>query len=85
MNENAGMLFFSDYPHDIQMWMKDTLIPLDMIFFDEKGKIVHIHPNAVPNDLTVISSGMDVMGVIELNGGRTEQLNIKVGDVIHFE
>ena len=67
------------------MWMKDTLIPLDMIFFDEVGYIVYIHQNARPNDLTIISSGSEVAGVIELNGGKTEELKIRVGDTIRLK
>ena len=73
----------SAYPRDIQMWMKGTLIPLDMLFFDEDGRIVYIH-TAKPLDLTVISSGQDVAGVVELSGGICEKLNIKSGDFLRF-
>ena len=81
--ENAGMLFATAYPRDIQMWMKDTLIPLDMLFFDEGGRIVYIH-TAKPLDLTIISSGQNVAGVVELLGGICEKLNIKQGDFLRF-
>ena len=83
--KDSGMLFLSAYPRDIRMWMKDTLIPLDMIFFDTAGQVVHIHKNAKPNDLTVISSGLNVLGVIELKGGRTEELKINVGDKVYLK
>ena len=66
------------------MWMLNTLIPLDMLFFDLQGKIVYIHENAKPNDLTIISSGQNVLGVIELNGGITEKNYIKQGSQVYF-
>ena len=84
LNQNAGMLFLSAELRDIQMWMLNTLIPLDMLFFDDKGQIVYIHRNAQPNDLTIISSGQDVRGVIELNGGISLKKNIQIGDKISF-
>lgn len=82
--ESSGMLFMSKELRDIQMWMLNTLIPLDMLFFDELGKIVYIHQNAKPNDLTIISSGQKVRGVIELNGGLARKKNIKAGNQIYF-
>lgn len=85
MDENAGMLFLSAELRDIQMWMLNTLIPLDMLFFDDTLRIVHIHENAKPNDLTVISSGQDVRGVIELNGGIAKKKNIQKGNRIRFK
>ena len=84
LDENAGMLFLSAELRDIQMWMWNTLIPLDMLFFDDENTIVYIHENARPNDLTVISSGQKVRGVIELNGGISKKRNIQVGDLIVF-
>ena len=77
------MLFLTAYPHDIQMWMKDTLIPLDMLFFDETGKIVYIY-TAQPLDLTPIGANQPVAGVVELSGGICEKLNIKTGDFLRF-
>ena len=66
------------------MWMLNTLIPLDMLFFDARGKVVYIHQNAKPNDLTVISSGQNVQGVIELNGGTVKKNDIKQGSQVYF-
>ena len=85
LNENAGMLFLSAELRDIQMWMLNTLIPLDMLFFDDTLRIVHIHENAKPNDLTIISSGQKVRGVIELNGGISQKKNIQKGNRIIFK
>ena len=77
------MIFLPTYPRDMQMWMKDTLIPLDMLFFDETGKIVYIH-TAQPLDLTPVGAGRSVSGVVELSGGICEKLNIKTGDFLRF-
>ena len=77
------MLFFPARPQDIQMWMKDTLIPLDMLFFDETGEIVYIH-TAQPLDLTPVGANQIVAGVVELSGGICEKLNIKEGNFLHF-
>ena len=78
------MLFVSQELRDIQMWMLNTLIPLDMLFFDDLCKIVYIHQNAKPNDLTIISSGQKVRGVVELNGGLATKKNIEAGNKIYF-
>ena len=64
------------------MWMKDTFIPLDMIFFDASGRIVHIHPNAQPMDQSLISAYQSVAGVIEINAGLCQRLGIKKGDQV---
>ena len=85
MPKDHGMLFeFGQEPREESFWMKDTLIPLDMLFIAADGHIVTIHQNAKPEDVTPISSGEPVTGVLELNGGITESLKIKVGDkVVH--
>ena len=80
---DAGMIFLLDQPRDIQMWMKDTLIPLDMLFFDEKWQIIYIH-TAQPLDLTPVGANQPVAGVVELSGGICEKLNIKEGDFLYF-
>ena len=65
------------------MWMKDTLIPLDMLFYDKENRIVYIH-TAKPLDLTAVSANRPVAGVIELVGGICDKLGIKLGDSIQF-
>lgn len=82
MDLYEGMLFIYPQPADISMWMKNTLIPLDMLFFDTELRIHHIHSNAVPLSEEIISSNGAVMGVIELNGGAAEQFGILPGDRI---
>jgi uncharacterized membrane protein (UPF0127 family) len=81
---DAGMLFDYKQPIVATMWMRNTLIPLDMLFVDGKGRIVNIHERAVPESLDVIAATAPVRAVIELNGGTAERLEIKPGDqVVH--
>ncbi len=75
----AGMLFAYDTPHHPQFWMKNTLIPLDIIFADMTGKVTRVHSNAVPGDLTPIDGGEGVGFVLEINGGLAEKLGITPG------
>ncbi len=81
---DAGMLFDYRRPTAAAMWMRNTLIPLDMFFVDEQGRIVNIHERAVPQSDDVIASAEPVRAVIELNGGTAARLGIEPGDrVIH--
>lgn len=85
--EDAGMLFVFKDDAERGFWMKNTLIPLDMIFIRADGKIHRIHENAVPHDLTTIQSQGPVSGVLEINGGLSAKLGIKKGDIVkhpHF-
>jgi uncharacterized membrane protein (UPF0127 family) len=59
--------------------MKNTLIPLDMIFADERGVVTSVHANAVPHDLTTIDGGEGVRFVLEINGGLAKRLGIVPG------
>ena len=76
---SAGMLFVYQEPRRAVFWMKNTLIPLDMIFMDPSGVVTHIHENAIPRDLTGIDGGDNVQFVLEINGGLSHQLGISVG------
>jgi uncharacterized protein len=81
---DAGMLFDYKQPTIATMWMRNTLIPLDMLFVDAQGRIVNIHQRAVPQSLDVIAAVAPVRAVIELNGGTTARLGIEPGDkVVH--
>ena len=81
---DAGMLFDYKQPTAATMWMRNTLIPLDMLFVDAQGRIVNIHQRAVPQSLDVIAAAAPVRAVIELNGGTASRLGIEPGDrVIH--
>ena len=81
---NAGMMFRFSPPRRASMWMKNTWISLDMLFIDSKGVIRFIAPMTTPHSLNLISSPMPVSSVLEIAGGRAEELGIKVGDrVLH--
>lgn len=77
---DRGMLFLYPVPQVINMWMKNTLIPLDMLFLDAGGRVVSIHQRAVPGSLRVISSGVAAAAVLEVAGGTVERLGIRTGD-----
>ena len=85
LDEMAGMIFIYQQPRLISMWMKNTLIPLDMIFIDEQGIIRTIRKNTVPHSLESISSEVPVVAVLEINGGMSEKLNINKGDRVSYE
>ena len=78
----SGMLFVYDGPQAVSFWMKNTLIPLDMIFTAPDGEILSIHENAVPGDTTPIPGGDGVQMVLEINGGLASRLGMEVGDVM---
>lgn len=75
-----GMLFLLPEPRPMNMWMKNTYVPLDMLFFDAKGRITHIHERATPQSEAIISSGGDVAGVVEILGGEARRRGMEVGD-----
>lgn len=82
MASSAGMLFVFETPRPASFWMKNTLIPLDMIFADEAGRVTVVHENAVPQDLTPIDGGEGVRFVLEINGGLARRLGIGPGAVL---
>lgn len=84
MAENAGMLFYFSEEAPRAFWMKNTLIPLDMIFIKKDGRILNIHENAIPNDLTSIPSNGPAIAVLEINGGISRKLGIQAGDKIEY-
>lgn len=82
MHSHEGMIFIYTDKRAISMWMKNTLIPLDMVFADEQGVIVHVHRDAVPHDTSIISSVEPAALVLELNAGSIDIFGITVGDRI---
>lgn len=76
---SAGMLFVYEEPQRPGFWMKNTLIPLDMIFADAQGRVTRVHANARPHDLTVIDGGEGVLAVLEINGGLAARMGIAPG------
>ena len=85
MKDDHGMLFYFGQERHAGFWMKNTLIPLDMIFIRYDGVIHHIHENAIPNDLTSITSQGLVLGVLEINGGLSQKLGISTGDKVKHQ
>ncbi|MFX0540496.1 DUF192 domain-containing protein [Roseovarius sp. S4756] len=77
--QSGGMLFVYPETRTVGFWMKNTLIPLDMIFVDATGTVARVHSNAVPGDLTPIMGGADIKAVLEINGGLAERLGIAPG------
>lgn len=79
LSMGAGMLFAYEKPQPVSFWMRNTLIPLDMIFMDATGRVTRIHENAVPLDETGIPGGDAVQFVLEINGGLARRLGIEEG------
>lgn len=79
---DRGMLFLLDAPRPMDMWMKNTNVSLDMLFFDASGRITHIHPRARTQSEDIISSQGTVAGVLELLAGEAERRGIRKGDRI---
>ena len=82
MPADAGMLFIYPSEQHVEFWMKNTLIPLDMVFIDADGHVESIAANTTPMSEKIIRSKGMVVSVLELKGGRTEKLNIHAGAVI---
>lgn len=81
MEADHGMLFTMPFLGEHSFWMKNTLIPLDIIYLDEKGKVLEIHDRR-PLDETGMASAQPALFVLELNAGRSKAIGLKVGDVI---
>ena len=82
---DAGMLFPQREPQLMSMWMKNTLIPLDMLFIDGRGRIVCLLEKAKPESLDILSCDKPVKAVLEINGGEARKRGIRVGDrVTHW-
>ncbi|HVS77051.1 MAG TPA: DUF192 domain-containing protein [Steroidobacteraceae bacterium] len=82
---SEGMLFPQDSPQVAHFWMKNTYIPLDMVFVGEDGRIAKIIANARPFSLDVLSSDVPVIAVLEIRGGEAQQLGIGVGDPVRWQ
>lgn len=84
MAENAGMIFPYDPPREVAFWMKNTFIPLDLLFIDADHRIGRLSTNARPMDVTPIVSGLPVSSVIELNTGQVDHNKFAVGDRVDY-
>jgi uncharacterized membrane protein (UPF0127 family) len=79
-----GMLFLYDPPQRVSMWMRNTIIPLDMVFISADGRVHRIEANTEPFSTDVIPSGGEVIGVLELNAGEAAKIGLKPGDPVIY-
>lgn len=79
MPQGAGMLFVYESERPVSFWMRNTLIPLDMIFADASGQVRRVHHNAIPLDETLIEGGNKIQHVLEINAGLAKALKIEAG------
>jgi len=82
MARSTGMLFVYDHPQRVAFWMRNTLIPLDMIFLDDTGTVQRVHENAIPLDETAIPGGDNIQYVLEINAGLSALFGIDEGSVL---
>jgi uncharacterized membrane protein (UPF0127 family) len=80
MPKDRGMLFDFKREEPVSMWMKNTYLPLDMVFIDRSGRVVNVAENAEPLSERIIPSGAPVLAVLELNAGVAREIGLKVGD-----
>jgi uncharacterized protein len=81
--EMRGMLFVHEQPRPMSMWMKNTYIPLDMVFIDDKGRIQQIVEQTTPHSLALIQSTEPALAVLEIAGGAAQHLGIHVGQHVN--
>ena len=81
--EDKGMLFDFGSPRPVSMWMKNTYIPLDMLFIRPDGSIAYIAENTVPKSLDAIGVSEPVLGVLELAAGTSRKNGIRAGDMVY--
>jgi uncharacterized protein len=77
-----GMLFDFQREQNVMMWMKNTFIPLDMLFMDKGGKVVGFIANAEPMSEKILTVGKPTDAVLELRGGTAARIDLKVGDQV---
>ncbi|KQX42934.1 hypothetical protein ASD04_02985 [Devosia sp. Root436] len=83
--DDAGMLFDFKEERPVSFWMRNTFIPLDMVFVGADGVVKTIHVNARPHDITSIPSEVPVQFVLEIPGGRSEEIGLKPGDTMEHD
>lgn len=84
LDDDGGMLFPMNPPRTASFWMKNTLIPLDLLFVRTDGTIAFLKSNATPYSREPISAGIPVAAVLELRGGRAAELGIGEGDRVQW-
>ena len=81
---DRGMLFPYEPPQNASFWMKNTLIPLDILFIREDGTVARVAENTVPLSLDPVPSLEPVAAVLEIAGGRAAELGIRAGDKVNW-
>jgi uncharacterized protein len=84
IDPDGGMIFPYDPPQHVGFWMRNTFIPLDLIFIRADGTIARI-ATGVPHDENLLASGEPVVAVLEIAGGRAEELGIRPGDRVDWD
>ena len=82
--DNGGMIFIFPQPQAANFWMKNTMIPLDMLFADSDGKVIGIVANAKPYSESLLGGFANTLYVLEVNGGYVAKHHIAVGDIMKF-
>jgi hypothetical protein len=82
--EKSGMLFLYDRPEPAAMWMKNTFIPLDIVFIAPGGTVHRIEKNTEPFSTDTISSDGSIIAVLELNAGAADRIGLKLGDRVIY-
>ncbi len=85
LDENAGMLFVFPTPSAVQFWMKNTVLPLDMLFADSSGKVVGIVANAQPYSEALLGGFSGTLYVLEVNAGYAAKHHVGIGDRLEFQ
>ena len=82
LSPQHGMLFVHENPRPISMWMKNTYIPLDMVFIDSHGRIQQIVARTTPHSLDTVRSSEPALAVLEIGGGEAQRLGLKPGQTV---
>ena len=82
--EKSGMIFLYDPPQRVGMWMRNTYIPLDMVFITAEGTVRRVEADTEPFSTDLIRSGGEVAAVLELNAGQAAKIGVKPGDRVVF-
>jgi uncharacterized membrane protein (UPF0127 family) len=82
MPADRGMLFMFEFPQEVAFWMKNTVLPLDLVFIAEDGSVLNVAANAKPYSLDPIESDGHALAVLELNAGIARKIGLKPGDLV---
>ena len=82
MEENQGMLFIFNPPRRVSMWMRNTPMPLDILFINRNGEVINMEENTTPYSTKALSSVGTIYWVLEINGGLAKKMGIKAGDLV---